>query len=150
MKKNSARFLILATTFVFLSTVRTASGHVTVAPRYSAPGQELTYTIRVPTERQSATVRVEAEFPSDVVVVSLEPESGWTIEPSKDTDGNIVGAVWSGGSVPRGESVRFRFTARNPTEETTIGWRMVQIHADESRAEWAPDTIVGAPPSETE
>ncbi len=150
MKKNSAQFLMVTAAFVFMFTVRTALGHVTVAPRYSAPSQELTYTIRVPTERQSGTVRVEAEFPSDVVVVSLEPESGWTIETRKDTDGNIVGAVWSGGPLPRGETVRFRFTARNPSEETTIGWKMVQIHADGSRADWAPDTIVGAPPARTE
>ncbi len=150
MKRNCARYLTVATAFVFLFTVRAALGHVTVAPRYSAPGQEQTYTIRVPAERQSATVRVEAEFPSDVVVVGLEPESGWSIETKQDADGRIIGAVWSGGPLPRGETVRFRFTARNPTEETTIGWKMVQIHADGSRADWAPDTIVGAPPSETE
>ena len=150
MKIDIARFLTITTACVFLFTVRTAFGHVTVAPRYSAPGTELTYTIRVPTERQSATVRVEAEFPSEVVVVGFEPESGWTIETKKNADGKIVGAVWSGGPLPRGESVRFRFTAHNPTQETTLAWKMVQIHADGSRADWSPDTIVGAPPSGAE
>ena len=150
MKTNTALFLMATAAFVSLFTVRTAFGHVTVAPRYSPPGEELTYTIRVPTERQSDTVRVEAEFPSEVVVVDFEPESGWTIEAKTDAEGRIVGAVWSGGSLPRGETVRFRFTARNPTDETTIGWKMIQIHADGSRANWAPDTIVGAPPSGSE
>ena len=84
------------------------------------------------------------------IVVAFDPADGWTIETKKNTDGKIVGAVWSGGSVPRGESVRFRFTERNPTQETTVTWRMVQIHADGSRVEWAPDTIVGAPPSRPE
>ncbi len=150
MKNNTARLLIIITAGVFLFTARTAFGHVTVAPRYSAPGVELTYTIRVPTERESDTVRVEAEFPSEVVVVGFEPVSGWTIETKKNADGKIIGAVWSGGSLPRGESVQFRFTARNPTQETTLGWKMVQIHADDSRANWSPDTIVGAPPSGAE
>ncbi len=150
MKKNTARFAMISTAFVCLVTVRTAFGHVTVGPRYSAPGAELTYSVRVPTERPSATVRVEAEFPAEVVVVAFDSVSGWTIETKKNTDGKIVGAVWSGGSVPRGESVRFRFTAHNPTQETTLAWKMVQIHADGSRVEWAPDTIVGAPPSRAE
>lgn len=144
MNKTTARFLMLSTAFVFLFAARTALGHVTVAPRYSAPGEDVTYTIRVPTERPSDTVRVEAEFPSEVIVLDINPQSGWTIETRKDTDGRIIGAVWSGGSIPRGESVRLSFTAHNPTQETTISWKMVQIHADGSRVEWAPDTIVGS------
>ena len=150
MKTNTARFVMVSTAFVCLFIVRTASGHVTVAPRYSDPGAELTYSVRVPTERPGATVRVEAEFPAEVVVVAFDPADGWTIETKKNADGKIVGAVWSGGSVPRGESVRFRFTANNPTQETTLAWKMVQIHADGSRVEWAPETIVGAPPSRLE
>ena len=150
MKKNTARLAMVSTAFVCLVTVRTAFGHVTVGPRYSTPGAELTYSVRVPTERPSATVRVEAEFPAEVVVVAFDSVTGWTIETKKNTDGKIVGAVWSGGSVPRGESVRFRFTAHNPAQETTLAWKMVQIHADGSRVEWAPDTIVGAPPSRAE
>ena len=73
MKKTTARFMMASTALVCLFTVRTAFGHVTVAPRYSDPGAELTYSVRVPTERPGATVRVEAEFPAEVVVVVFDP-----------------------------------------------------------------------------
>ena len=84
MKENHSTFLMVASTFVLLFTVRTALGHVTVAPRYSTPGQELTYTIRVPAERQSPTIRIEADFPSGVMIIEFEPKEGWTVEPKKD------------------------------------------------------------------
>ena len=149
MHRNHTRWFV-ALPCVLLLAAQSAAGHVTMRPRYSPPGESDTYTVRVPTERQSATVRLEAEFPSEVVVEDFEPESGWTVETKKNADGKVIGVVWSGGSIPPGESMQFHFTVRNPTQETTLVWKMVQIHADGSRAEWAPNTIVGAPSSGAE
>jgi len=142
---NAKHLTIPASVFLLLLTSQSALGHVTVAPRYSSPGESVTYTVRVPTEGQSPTVGLQAEFPAEVVVIDLEVVEGWTIEPLMDADGKTIGAVWSGGSIPRGESVQFRFTGSNPAQETTLEWRMVQILEDGSRVQWAPDTIVGAP-----
>jgi len=136
-----------ASMFLLLLTSQSALGHVTVAPRYSPPGETVTYIVQVPSERDSPTVGLEAEFPAEAMVIEFEVADGWAIEPLTNADGRIIGAVWSGGSIPRGESVQFRFTARNPAQETTLVWRIVQILEDGSRVQWAPDSIVGAPVS---
>jgi uncharacterized protein YcnI len=141
---------IPASMFLLSLISQSALGHVTVAPRYSPPGESVTYSVRVPSERQSPTVGLEAEFPVEAMVIDFEFAEEWTIEPLTDADGKIIGAVWSGSSIPRGESVQFRLTARNPAQETTLVWRMVQILEDGSRVQWAPDTIVGAPESEAQ
>lgn len=152
MKKNLAPSLLIASAFALLLAVQTASGHVTVRPRYSAPDQELTYTIRVPTEGESATIRIEMEFPTDLMIVEFEPKDGWTIDPKRNADGKIVGAIWSGGSIAPEEAETFNLTARNPAAEITLAWKAIQTYEDGSRREWigergsrspAPVTSVG-------
>ena len=152
MKRNK-RYLIFATTLGVLFLVQSASGHVRISPGESSTGASETYTMRVPTERDSATVRIEAEFPVGVTVSDFEAKAGWTIEPTTDAEGQVVGAVWSGGSIPRGQAEEFTFQATNPSEETTLIWKVIQIHADGSSAEWvgergsrnpAPVTVIGS------
>lgn len=128
-----------------------AYAHVAVRPRESVAGISEKYTMRVPTERAVPTVRVEIEFPVGAQVSSLEEKSGWKIEPKKDASGKIVGAVWSGSSIPPRQVVEFGFLARNPAEETKLVWKVIQIYEDGSRSEWtgeqgsrtpAPITVV--------
>ena len=111
-------------------------GHVTVSPRESVAGDEESYTMRVPTERDSATIRIEVEFPAEVSVTELDAKAGWEIEERRNADERIVGAVWSDGSIPPGEAEEFGFLARNPSESTTLVWKIIQVHADGSSAEW--------------
>lgn len=113
-----------------------ALGHVTISPRESQAGSEQQYTMRVPTERDAPTTRIEAEFPEAVSVVRIDRKEGWEVETRMGADGGVIGAVWSGGSIPPGQAEEFGFLAENPTGETTLTWRVIQIHADGSRAEW--------------
>ena len=132
-QKAQARFATLAT----LLLVQTAVfGHVTIAPRESGTSVEQRYTVRVPTERDTPTVRIEAQFPGDLFVVSIDAKEGWRVETTARADGRIVSAVWSGGRIPPHESDSFTVVARNPAREATLVWKVVQIHEDESRAEW--------------
>lgn len=114
----------------------TVFAHVTVAPRESVVEAEERYTLRVPTERDTPTVRIEAQFPVEVLVISIDAKEGWRIEPSTGADGRIVSAVWSGGRIAPRESEEFSFVARNPTQGTTLVWKVTQVHEDGSRAEW--------------
>lgn len=125
--------------------------HVTIAPRESETSAEQRYTVRVPTERDTPTVRLEAQFPAELFVVSIDAKDGWRIEKTAGSDGRIVSAVWSGGRIPPHESDAFTIVARNPAQEVTLVWKVIQIHEDESRAEWvgeqgsrnpAPITII--------
>lgn len=70
--------------------------------------------------------------------------AGWRIEPRKDSEGRIVSAVWSGGSIAPGETRKFSFAARNPME-TTLVWKVIQVYADGSRAEWVGERGSRAP-----
>ena len=60
--KTNTRYLAFATTLGIFFFVASAFAYVTIAPRESSTGGSETYTMRVPTERDSATVRIEAEF----------------------------------------------------------------------------------------
>lgn len=133
-RKTQSRSAALAT----LLLVQTAVfAHVTIAPRESATSVEQRYTVRVPTERDTPTVRIEAQFPGELFVVSIEAKDGWRIETTAAADGRIVSAVWSGGRIAPQESDAFTVVARNPAREATLVWNVVQIHGDGGRAEWA-------------
>lgn len=119
-----------------LAVAATAFGHVRVSPRESTAGAAQKYTMSVPTERQSPTVRIEATFPASVTVTSLGVTPGWKVEERKDGDGRIIGAVWTGGSIPFAESAEFSFEARNPAAPTRLEWKVIQIYQDGTRSEW--------------
>jgi uncharacterized protein YcnI len=142
--------------FAIWCFVAPAFGHVRMLPNESAPGATERYSMRVPTERQSPTVRVQIEFPAAVTLVSIEETPGWKIEQKKDAQGKTNGAVWSGGSIPFAEYVDFHFNARNPATDTKIEWKVIQIYEDGTRSEWtgpensrtpSPVTIVRKDPA---
>ena len=132
---------------VMMLAVSIAQAHVTVQPRESTAGETQKYTMRVPNEKSVANVRVEAEFPTNVEIISVEEKAGWKVEVKKDAAGKITGAVWSGASLAPRDIVEFGISARNPNEETKLVWKVVQIYEDSSRSEWtgAPGTRGPAP-----
>ena len=149
-RTTQARLATLATLLLLQTAVL---AHVTIAPRESATSVEQRYTVRVPTERDTPTVRIEAQFPGELFVVSIDAKDGWRVETTAGADGRIASAVWSGGRIAPHESDTFTVVARNPAREATVVWRVVQIHEDGSRAEWvgeqgsrnpAPITIIRA------
>jgi K+-sensing histidine kinase KdpD len=50
----------------------TASAHVSLQPHESAPGETVTYTVRVPTEGTIVTIGIELDIPESVHVVSVD------------------------------------------------------------------------------
>ena len=142
-RTTQARLATLATLLLLQTAVL---AHVTIAPRESAPSVEQRYTVRVPTERDTPTVRIEAQFPGELFVVSADAKDGWRVEITAGADGR-------GGRIAPHESDAFTVVARNPAREATVVWKVVQIHEDGSRAEWvgelgsrnpAPITIIRA------
>ena len=133
IRKNLVRSTAVAA--VLIVTIGTAYGHVTIQPKQSAAGATEKYTLRVPTEKFVPTVRVEVEFPANLIVSSFEPKSGWKIEEKKDASGKLVGVVLAG-SIPPGESAAFNFTARNPSDEGKLLFKAIQIYDDGTKSEW--------------
>lgn len=110
--------------------------HAVVQPSEAPPGAYQRYVLRVPTEREVATTRVEIRFPTNVTVLSFADVPGWDLEVMTDSTGRIVGAAWTG-SLPPQRFVEFPFVAVNPREDVTIAWPVTQTYAGGEVVEWA-------------
>lgn len=120
---------------VLLLFPMTLGAHAVVQPAEAPPGAYQRYVLRVPTEREVPTTRVEIRFPAAVTVVSFADVPGWTLEVMTDTAGRIVGAAWTG-TLPPQRFVEFPFVAVNPREDVTIAWPVTQTYAGGEVVEW--------------
>jgi uncharacterized protein YcnI len=109
--------------------------HITIWPKESAPGARERYTMRVPNEKQVATIRIEGEFPADLNVYDFEFKPGWKIDFKKDDKGKITGATWTGKIVPY-EFVEFGMLGLNPKEGASLTWKFVQFYEDGMKEEF--------------
>jgi len=105
----------LLSAVLVLLTAPVAFGHIKIYPTESTLGAREKYTMRVPNEKKSPTIRVEGEFPPGLDVYDFEFKPGWKIDFKKDDKGKIVGAVWTGRIEPY-EFVEFGMLAINPKE----------------------------------
>ena len=112
-----------------------AFAHIRILPTESTPGAREKYTMRVPNEKQVATVRIEGEFPSGVNIYDFEFKPGWKIDFKKDDKGRIVGAVWTGRMVPY-EFVEFGMLGLNDKDSSSLVWRFVQYYDDGTKEEF--------------
>ena len=110
--------------------------HAVVHPAEAPPGAYQRYILRVPTEREVPTTRVEIRFPAAVTVVSFADVAGWELEVMTDAAGRIVGAAWTG-SLPPQRFVEFPFVAVNPREDVSVAWPVTQTYAGGEVVEWA-------------
>lgn len=116
-----------------------ASAHVTVYPKESTQGSYEKFTVRVPSEKDIPTVKVEVKFPMDAVAVSrFEPKAGWTYELAKDTAGKITGVTWkaTGDGLASTEFGEFNMQDKVADAATEIVWKAYQTYKDGSVVEW--------------
>ena len=109
--------------------------HITIWPKESAPGARERYIMRVPNEKQVATVRIEGEFPAELNVYDFEFKPGWKIDFKKDDKGKITGATWTGKIVPY-EFVEFGMLGLNPKDGASLTWKFVQFYEDGMKEEF--------------
>lgn len=142
MKGKKVVRLSLIGPLAILLTVAFAYAHVTVTPTESPAGKNETYTMRVPNERDSPTVRIEAEFPADANLGYFEQKSPWKLELKRDDKKKILSASWSGGVLNLNEYAEFKFSARNPGAGSTLTWKVIQIYENGTKSEWNPTAVV--------
>jgi uncharacterized protein YcnI len=118
-----------------LLACETGLGHIRIYPTESILGAREKYTMRVPNEKQVATIRIEGEFPKELKIYDFEFKPGWKVNIKKDAQGNIVGATWIGTVEPY-EFVEFGMLGINPKEGDTLVWRFVQYYADGKKEEF--------------
>ena len=122
--------------------------HAVVEPAEAPPGAYQRYVLRVPTEREVPTTRVEIRFPGSITVVSFADVPGWELEVMTDAAGRIVGAGWTG-TLPPQRFVEFPFVAVNPREDVTIAWPVTQTYAGGEVVEWSGPEDSDTPASVT-
>jgi uncharacterized protein YcnI len=136
MKRFTPVFRRMLTAAAFaLACASLTYAHIRIAPTESAPGAREKYTMRVPNEKQVATIRVEGEFPAGLDIYDFEFKPGWKIDFKKDDNGKIVGATWIGKIVPY-EFVEFGMLGINPKEGASLVWKFVQYYEDGSKEEF--------------
>jgi len=112
-----------------------ALAHIRIYPTESVLGVREKYTMRVPNEKQVATIRIEGEFPKNLKIYDFEFKPGWKVNIKKDAQGQIVGATWVGTIRPY-EFVEFGMLGINPKQGDTLVWKFVQYYADGNKEEF--------------
>ncbi len=115
-----------------------AAAHMVVLPASSETGGWERYSLLVPTEKASPTVRVELRLPAGVEIIAIEAKPGWQAAH----DALPIGAAkvrWEGGRIPSGQMVSFDFMAWNPRTPRTLTWVATQWYEDGSSDRWGGD-----------
>lgn len=139
MKKTIAAWLAVLS----LLLGQTAYAHVTVSPKETVQGAYEKFTVRVPTEKDVPTVKIELKVPAEVNISRLEPKPGWTYELIKDNTGKIASIVWTaqGEGLTPTEFGEFNIQGKVGDNAGQIVWKAYQTYKDGSVVEWtgAPD-----------
>jgi uncharacterized protein YcnI len=129
-----------------------ASAHAEISPAVSLAKTLQLYTIAVPTEKTSATTKVELTVPAGFGIDSFVPSPGWkrTVQQTGSGDSAVVDKVtWSGGNVPTGEDSAFAFLA-SPSASKTYTFDVRQTYADGSVVDWSGPETSDTPAPRTE
>ncbi|NQX43747.1 YcnI family protein [Paenibacillus tritici] len=122
-----------------------ASAHVTVSPAQSSTGAWETYTLKVPSEKDIATVRIDLRIPAGAEFKQYEATPGWEVT----VEGNKVSWIAKEGGIQAGQFQRFYFTAKNPDTAGDIAWDAYQHYADGSLVQWSGEAGSESPHSIT-
>jgi uncharacterized protein YcnI len=135
LKKNA---LLVMMILLFFVSVPAAWAHVTVYPREAAPGSYEKFTVRVPTESESPTVKVEIEIPEDVEISRVEPKAGWTYELVRDGNDRVSRVVWTadGPGLASTEFGEFNMQGRVGSNAERIVWKAYQTYGNGEVVEW--------------
>lgn len=130
----------LAAAAVLAVGVGEASAHIQVTPTVVAPSDPVLFTVLVPGERDTGTVRVDLRLPPGLMPFSFEDVPGWKRRVVRAADGAAERIVWTGRAAPDG-LVRFAFLAGTPERPTRLEWKALQTYAGGYVARWigAPD-----------
>ncbi len=137
-----ARWIIYS---LLLGWAAAAWGHVDVVPRQSIAKRWETYTLRVPTETEAATVKLQVTVPAAFEIEMVEHRQDWKIDTVRDERGFVREMTWSGGRVPTQTFDELKFMARNPAKPELYRWEMTQFYESGELAKWTSQTQILAP-----
>jgi uncharacterized protein YcnI len=118
-----------------------ASAHVAVFPKETIQGSYEKFTVRVPSEQDTPTIKVEVKIPETVEISRTMPLSGWKSELTKDVNGKVTSVIWTaaGEGLASTEFGEFNMQGKVDNAATAIVWKAVQTYKDGSVVEWIGD-----------
>jgi uncharacterized protein YcnI len=119
-----------------------AQAHIQVTPAAVAPGDAAKFTVLVPGERDSGTVKVELQMPRELLPFSYEDPAGWKRSLVKAGNGSVERVVWTG-RAPSDGFTEFSFLAGTPDTPGALRFKALQTYADGTVVRW-----IGAPDSD--
>ncbi|AJY76906.1 YcnI family protein [Paenibacillus beijingensis] len=121
-----------------LLSAGTASAHVSVTPAETKQGSYEVFTVRVPTEKQSSTTKLEVKFPEGVSISRVKPLPGWTYTLDKDAEGGNTAITWTAQAqgIADGEFEEFHLQGKVADDAGQLVWKAYQTYADGSVVEW--------------
>ncbi|MDF2720689.1 MAG: nuclear export factor [Paenibacillus sp.] len=136
MKRVATIFAICLIAMTLFAGV--ASAHVTVQPAETTQGSYEVFTVRVPTEKEVPTIKVEVRFPAGVTVSRFEPKFGWKYDITKDGSGKITSVIWSatGDGLSATEFGDFKMSGKVDSDAKDLLWKAYQTYKDGSVVEW--------------
>lgn len=140
MKVNKKLALMVASvSMLTIGFTGVAKAHVVVRPGDVKTGAYQTFTVSVPVEKDSPTVKVKLEIPMGVASVTPTVKPGWTIQTEKhDEDGvEMVNTItWTGSEIGPGLRDEFTFSAKTPDQPTDLQWKAYQTYQDGTVVSW--------------
>jgi uncharacterized protein YcnI len=126
-----------------------AYAHVTVQPNEAPTGSFSRFVVRVPNETpDTATTKVEVQFPTNVTNVGFQPKDGWdrsikmkTLDEPIEVFGEEVteavdSVTWTGGSIEPGEFDEFGFSIRTPDDAGELEFPALQTYEGGEVVRW--------------
>jgi uncharacterized protein YcnI len=136
------RYLVIAALAAAAWFPAAAQAHIQVTPAAVAPNDPVKFTVLVPGERDSDTVKVELQMPSGLLPFSYEDTPGWKRSLVKAANGSVERVVWTG-STPGDGFTEFSFLAGTPENPGELAFKALQTYADGTVVRW-----IGAPDSD--
>lgn len=147
MIRKSMRVLAYAIICV-LAIAGVASAHAVVYPRTATADSFEKFSVRVPSEKESPTVKVRVEFPAEFAISRVQPVPGWTYAMEKSADGTAVTAItWSGGQIGPTELQEFVFQGKTPKNPGNYAFKIYQTYADGETVAWTGPSDAKTPAS---
>ena len=115
-----------------------ASAHVTLQPDTATAGGFTRLDVRVPNERDdSATTRIDVQFPEGFESVSYEPRAGWDVKVQRSGE-RVTRITWSGGRVEPGQFTDFGLSLQMPegAEGDKLTFKALQTYDDGQVVRW--------------
>lgn len=128
-----------------------AHAHVVVYPQTSTQGTYEKFTVRVPTEKDVPTVKLEVQIPADVNISRFEPKQDWKYDLVKDATGKITSVIWTatGAGLGATEFGEFNMQGKVGDQAAQIVWKAIQTYKDGSVVEWGGAAGSSTPASVT-